>query len=524
MIEQIPDLWYERRIGETTPVDRRIMRLLNKPIPKRGRYSALCHAKFVNTQILWNQSFPADAIPENVFLGDRMEPIGSELPRPEPGRYSSAILVSRVSGSDGSLRVYQASCSVPAWAPTHVSGSVTVFWIVGNTVNVANFSYNYDLVPMQTANVDLTRAAIDRLAREVSCQWTNPARQPIPLPSVDTDYVKARAEQAYNAALRFRDTELVDVSVNDLLRTPWAFNNIDFITGRARAYMAALDDIPQLPENNLQNIAAILQGLNVFAFGENTQPGFFEKVFKEQLRPDWYRTDANGRSKQQALVQKIQRYVARLRQSTDEELFPTLSSRHVDTLANLWLEGRYAFSTSVSDFGDVWDYFYDKALQNMGKRSRDYKIHAYANASDVTFRCTAVLRERALEGVAKFFDQVYKAGLEPNAYVLWDFVPFSFVVDWFFPVGDALRAYVRGSAFAPEAWEYVPTFDGKAMCYSVHYFSEDPQFGPVEVFTRWYESSPPEVEPAYFLHQGEVNKLTYRKREIDALCLIHGGI
>jgi hypothetical protein len=298
---------------------------------------------------------------------------------------------------------------------------------------------------------------------------------------------------------------------------PFALGQIDIITGRARAFIDATGDIPLLSENSLQNIAAAFSVLKSFAFGAKDAANYFDAVLKAQRPQDWYLRNARGRTRaQQKAIERAMNKDA-LRALVTPDI-----GEHLDTAGDAWLWGRYAFSTSVSDLGTAWNYFYDLALQNMGTRSGDYKCHGSGKTDrgDVC-QCTFIAREKALEGVVKAFEHCYRYGIEPNMYVMWDFVPFSFVVDWFIPIGDSLNAYTRASHFTPEFWEFQPHYDGKQFCYSISY-EEDTFLGPVSVYTRWYESSPPEVQSAYFLKQSvKAGNSTLCKRVLDGIALFH---
>lgn len=49
--------------------------------------------------------------------------------------------------------------------------------------------------------------------------------------------------------------------------------------------------------------------------------------------------------------------------------------------------------------------------------------------------------------IAKAKDAVRKAGFLPSVEIAWDFVPFSFVVDWFSPIGDAIALFDKKGVF-----------------------------------------------------------------------------
>jgi hypothetical protein len=273
-----------------------------------------------------------------------------------------------------------------------------------------------------------------------------------------------------------------------------------------------------MSDNMLQNLAEALTGLAAFAFGGERASRAFDDLARQDAPVNWYRTNARGLTPKQERARLRALNKAATQAKWDSSVIGEVS-RTADPLGNAWLQGRYEFSTSVMDLGQGWHYFYDKALQAIGKRSSGYKCHGIDQA-DILTQCTFHATEKALTGVTRMFEQAYRHGFEPNAYVLWDFVPFSFVVDWFVPVGDSLNAFTRASHFCPEFWQFDPVYDGKAFCYSITYEVETIH-GPVQVYTRWYEAGPPEVEAAYFLKPHGANSNTTMMRLIDGIALFH---
>jgi hypothetical protein len=529
---EIDDLWYERRKGPSA-AELTAHKVWHQPITTRkGKFSALCHAKFTNDVMTWPDCNPEDALDLMHLISE----VGSTMAYTDhlvEGSWNTyrGHMVYRITGPDGSPGLR----SVYLWLqPCYAQVSLEITDVYGvykpytwsnetwhtmrrSSLSLAQFAETLD--PNYWSVSTMIRWAeyvADTASPDIRSLWDQRPRWSVS-PKVDPDYVKAQVSNAYQSALRYRDTELVDWSVDALAHnaTPWALGCIDIITGRARSFIEATKDIPLLSENSLQNLFAAFSGLKAFAFGAEETSKMFDSVLKAKLPTDWYMTNARGRTPSQQRAYR--RYLEKLSQRI---LLYSDGGDRLDVASDAWLTGRYVFSTSVSDLGSAWDYFYDLALQNIGKRSGDYKCHGSSVEHDTEVACTFTARERALEGVTKFFEHCYRTGMEPNAYVMWDFVPFSFVVDWFFPVGNALNAYTRASHFTPEFWDFQPVYDGKQFCYSVKY-REDTFLGPVDVYTRWYESGPPEVESAYFLRPETASTQTQCKRVLDGIALFH---
>lgn len=535
-ILKVDDFWYERRKGPTAR-ELRDHRVWHKPLTTpKGKFSALCHAKFKQDVITWPGCSPDDAIDLMHLVVEVYGTLkyDTELRIDSYGVYRAHTFV-RITGPDGTpglrhiyLYLQPKFSRVSLRVTDHYNVRKPYTTLAESRHDVRLFGQpelphtEQILDPAYwTAGTMIAEAEQVAASYEPSYQknvWTQrPHWFYGQSPSID--YVKAQVSNAYQSALRYKDTELVDWSVDALAYnvTPFALGQIDIITGRARAFIDATGDIPLLSENSLQNIAAAYSALKSFAFSARDAAKYFDSVLKAKRPQDWYLTNARGRTRaQQKAIERA------MNKASMRALVAPNIGENLDTAGDAWLKGRYAFSTSVLDLGSAWDYFYDLALQNIGKRSGDYKCHG-AGKTDRRdeCQCTFVARERALEGVVKAFERCYRNGIEPNMYVIWDLIPFSFVVDWFIPIGDSLSAYTRASHFTPEYWEFQPHYDGKQFCYSISY-EEETFLGPVSVYTRWYESSPPEVEPAYFLKQdAKPGNSTLCKRVLDGVALFH---
>lgn len=521
-IIEVEDLWYERRKGPSS-TDLLRHRMYGTDLPRRGRYSALCHAKPRLQNLTWSGDEPDDAY----SLGAMITYASGkwdycDYPK-QDGVYYHALMQYAVITVDGRNAVRQTHLYL---RPSNSQFELLVGdYVYNRAVSSLRFEYgcySYSLKVDRTEDnrnpqwwtTEKLRLVTDALVASKTPSYSiQTASNHYYKSSVDSSYVTTQVSNAISSALRYRDTELVDYSVDALSYnyTPWALGSIDFITGKARAFIEATNDIPLLSENSLQNLASATSALKSFCFGRDQWDDIFDRFIKDQRPQDWYLSKARNSTR----AQKTAKRIAQNWSNQTADIRPWL-----DSFGDAWLKGRYAFSTSISDLGSAWQYFYDIALQEIGRRSGDYKCHGESlSSNDTEFACTFTARERALEGVVKAFEHCYRLGVEPNAYVLWDFVPFSFVIDWFLPVGDALNAYTRASHFTPEYWEFQDIYDGKSFCYSVRYCSET-NIGPVDVYTRWYESSPPEVQAAYFLESPhKTSKKTTCMRLLDGIAL-----
>lgn len=279
----------------------------------------------------------------------------------------------------------------------------------------------------------------------------------------------------------------------------WAQSDSELSKGLALAYLNALEDFPVLNKNSLQNIASVYQVLYHFAFDREATMAVFDELARTQ-------TPLTACGKPRIVSVEL----------PEMEVY----SDTIRMAESGWLGGRYVFSTTVMDGEEAWNYFFNLSQQWLGNRSDISKCHGKATVGNATFQCTFSAREKSHEGITNLFESAYKLGLEPNAYVLWDFIPYSFVIDWFLPIGDTLDAYTASSHYSPLYYEYLNSYADFSICYSVSYDVET-ALGPINVYARWYDLAPPEVDTSYVLLQNaDWSVKSGCWRLVDAICLV----
>jgi hypothetical protein len=128
------------------------------------------------------------------------------------------------------------------------------------------------------------------------------------------------------------------------------------------------------------------------------------------------------------------------------------------TFANLWLEYTFGWTPMIQDVYSACQVL----SQNFGffkHKVRTYDLYpqvqawdggsSYSTISDCYYTCGATVR--VTNPNVNLANQL---GLLNPAYVLWDAVPFSFVIDWFAPVGKLLRRLSNGVGLEiTKAWK-----------------------------------------------------------------------
>lgn len=532
---EIHDLWYERRKGPTSK-ERQAASAFGRKLKPEGRFSALCHAKFEDVIRTWSSSeYPLVSERQlYVIEGREYHAVDADYYVRHPNGFTAYAwwLVPRDSGLMSIVAILQLSI----WPKYNTAYGVTVscrqpsalasssyyqqsFWYDSGGQWAIDQNVSYESVVAHLSN----RMPDPKKMSYTTAYFNEKDSIYMDVPSPET--IQQLANQALHSALRYDDQSLVDWSVDERAPMPQSLQNIDLVEGKAESFIEATKEIPLASENMLQNIACAFLGMTAFAFNSEGASKAFNVLTRGS--PSGEGVIGGLHAAQTARTSKMRLSVFEehcsdlIHSPVDPANKAALgTSEKLDYFGDKWLTGRYVFSTGVVDMGNTWEYFYDQALQWIGKRSGDYKCHARIELRDFVFQCTYVAREKALEGFQKFCQQSYRLGTDINMYVLWDFVPFSFVVDWFVPIGNSLNDYTRASKFCPEYWAFRPHYDGNAFCYSIQYKSET-FFGTVSVYTRWYERECPPLDTAIILRQESPSNKTCCKRVIDGLALFH---
>jgi len=228
---------------------------------------------------------------------------------------------------------------------------------------------------------------------------------------------------------------------------------------RQQAYLDALDKVPQLNENSISNVIEIVAFLKAIIIDHRVE---------------------------------IPR-----------------------SLQSAWLAYRYSYTTTKLDMEEAVGFVYrsvDKDLLGKG-------FSCYGRATDtisgtpVVMKCHLSMKQKELSYLDSIFTSLYRYGLTPSFYVIWDMIPYSFIVDWFIPVGDILNGYDKTRM-------YDRTYDITDVWYSLKYEFSD-RGTLYSAYTRWGESSPAEFEGYYTLeNKGTPSDKTIGFRILDTLSLI----
>jgi hypothetical protein len=156
------------------------------------------------------------------------------------------------------------------------------------------------------------------------------------------------------------------------------------------------------------------------------------------------------------------------------------------TLGELWMWWRYSYSTTKDDTKQALDYAVRKHITWLKPVHFNGQVRidgsAYRIDDPIEIRCGFDVVQQTGNLLATLQNQAHVAGVELTAYRVWDFIPFSFVVDWFGSVGDRLklRDTIRHLEQDYEIFNCV---------FSVKYTRKF-EGGSTQHYTRWYQGPP----------------------------------
>ena len=203
----------------------------------------------------------------------------------------------------------------------------------------------------------------------------------------------------------------------------------------------------------------------------------------------------------------------------------------VKRISSAYLSATYGYKLTIKDTIEL----YNNSLAEFRKVKKEWwtahaRLHEDVKiAYDVPakYTGTASMTYKALPyELAQFCHECFKWDVFPSLGNLYDFIPWSFVVDWFFPIGDALDAIdtrtflstcaIRHVTYG-EKWEFTPPAE------KVSHFL--PWFGSLltplsqvnfSFYHRWVEknATPPDIAsefPHQFNHWVESAALIFQK-------------
>jgi hypothetical protein len=188
-------------------------------------------------------------------------------------------------------------------------------------------------------------------------------------------------------------------------------------------------------------------------------------------------------------------------------------------LGSAWLAYRYSYGTSKMDAEDAIKFMRSNSAPlslSKGQRVSSGSYTCTVQDTDITCRCRFEISSSEVETLDKIWSALYTYGLSPNFYVVWDMIPYSFIVDWFIPVGDMLsvldteREYMSGK------------YNIKNVCFSFTYFREVENGYIAKFYTRWRSEPLEAFNQMYWFEKPSTSSKVVAYRVLDAASLVIG--
>lgn len=272
---------------------------------------------------------------------------------------------------------------------------------------------------------------------------------------VDGRNGKTRIHSEYSLVIPFGEVPPIsqpDPASLEEFFTSEAQREMDLASNRAFANVelseaAVLASLGELPETLSWFKSILTRGLNLTKLLRR-KSNIIPQVLKLAIM-----------EKPPTTVKKLAKSSARgnLKSSTDA----------VSNFANLWLEYRYAIRPLIFEMEQCLEALAAAIKKNSRQTARgkevnvastdDIKTHTHVQSSgDVvrTYRVISTTKLGCRAGVLFHIDEDINAllavwGLDQPLQSAWELVPFSFIMDWFFSVGDVIGAYAPKASLSP---------------------------------------------------------------------------
>jgi hypothetical protein len=187
-------------------------------------------------------------------------------------------------------------------------------------------------------------------------------------------------------------------------------------------------------------------------------------------------------------------------------------------LEDLWLAYRYTYNTGKSDVEDAITFM--KRYVDLGGLERSIKCYGKASTAvlgaEVTCRCTLDITPADLGFVGKVWRALENYGLTPDFYVIWDMIPYSFIVDWFIPVGDLLSVVDAERRFSSRRYTI------SNVCFSISYQRTIGEYN-YKLYSRWRADPLESFNLFYWFDKPKTDSKVTMYRILDTVSLIIGG-
>lgn len=188
--------------------------------------------------------------------------------------------------------------------------------------------------------------------------------------------------------------------------------------------------------------------------------------------------------------------------------FSSLSKKAND----LWLQYRYVISTSILDAEEGVKAIMEKELREKiaAGGTALFTGQSFFNTNDINIICKCHMQVRSATSyiAEQLLFELDRWGMIPDRYLVWDMIPYSFIVDWFVPIGDALAVEDANEKFGQQ-------FKVDRCMYSFAY-TRSINGAEISNYSRWVSEPVIPLGFTYMVNQyGSTGTKTILKRIVD---------
>lgn len=183
-----------------------------------------------------------------------------------------------------------------------------------------------------------------------------------------------------------------------------------------------------------------------------------------------------------------------------------------------WLSYRYVYGTTKLDQEELAKDVLNGLNKVLSEGQRYVKVRGNYSmdiaGSHIKCTCEVYLKNKVYDFLDNCRIALERFGLIPDLYLVWDMTPYSFVIDWFLPIGNTLNAVDASHNFDGDNCIYYigpVTFSFK--------YSRNVEGADVSLYSRRVTTKPVIQAFYWFVEPSSSSVKTWGKRIIDSLAL-----
>jgi hypothetical protein len=188
------------------------------------------------------------------------------------------------------------------------------------------------------------------------------------------------------------------------------------------------------------------------------------------------------------------------------------------SLADAWLAYRYQYGTGKLDVEEAIKFVHRHV--DLGTLARQIVGRGTSTTSikgvDILCRCQVDVTPKEVNILNRIWRALDTYGLTPDFYVIWDSIPYSFMVDWFLPISDITRVWDANTMYFSGEFYKLDN-----LGYSITYTREFNGFN-VKCYSRWAGAVPSSLNSFYWWESPSAGSKTVAKRVLDAGAIFIG--